>query len=324
MIVALALSLMLQGAPAPAAQGAPASSSSTGAAEIPAQLGVKLTPDTVTVGQRFVAVFRVRAPNGATIEFPTKSDSAAAASATATELIGKPLIQQIPDSTGTSMTAAYRLAAWDVGPQPLGLPDVVIRLNGKTGYVSLADRSVFVRSVLPEDSALRVPKPPRPAIVLAPFNWLPWILLAAALVAAGILWRVWVWYRNRKNAPVDPFTAAEREFERVIALKLVEGGEGERHAALMSDVMRDYLAARVPGVKRSHTSSELLAESGEIYPAARNLGELLWRTDLIKFAGLRVAPDEAEKLGASARAIVRSVEDFLVEREAEAEREKAA
>ncbi len=285
--------------------------------EIPAQLGVSLTPDTVTVGQRFIAIVRVRVPAGATIEFPLKTDSATTASATGTQIIGKPVVQSVPDSNGISMTAAYRLVAWDTGPQRLGLTDIVVRLNGNTGYVSLADRSVFVRSVLPEDSAKRIPKPARPAIVLAPLNWLPWIILAAALAAAALLWRIWVWYRNRKNRPLDPFGVAEREFDRINAMLLIESGDGERHAAMMSDVMRDYLAARVPEIERSQTSSELLASAGDIHAAAGGMGELLWRTDLIKFAGMRVPADEAEKLGTTARGIVRSTEDFLVERERE-------
>jgi len=312
MMVGLGLSLLLQ--------------VTSGAAqpEIPVQLGVRTTSDTMTVGQRFVVVVRVRAPAGATIEFPTKSDSAATASPTATQLIGKPVVQAIPDSTGTTMTAAYRLAVWDIGPQRLGLSDIVVKLNGQTGYISLVDRTVFVRSVLPEDSALRVPKPPRPAIVIAPFDWIPWLLLLAALIAAGLLWRLWIWYRRRKNAPLDPFSAAERDFDRIEAMQLVQSGEGERHAAMMSDVLREYLAARVPGIRRSQTSSELLTASGDIHAAAPGIGELLWRTDLIKFAGLRIAPDEAERLGAAARSTVRSVEDFFVDREADEQEQEAA
>lgn len=312
MILGFGLALLLQ-------VGAPVSQP-----EIPVQLGVKSTPDTVTVGQRFVTVLRVRAPLGATIEFPTKSDSAATATPTATQLIGAPVVQAIPDSTGTTMSAAYRLAAWDIGPQRLGLADIVVRHNGQTGYISLADRTVFVRSVLPEDSALRVPKPPRPAIEIAPFNWLLWLLAAAALIAAGILWRLWIWYRRRRNAPLDPFSAAEREFDRIEAMKLVQSGEGERHAAMMSDVLREYLAARVPGIRRSQTSSELLTASGDIHAAAPGIGELLWRTDLVKFAGLRIASDEAERLGSAARSTVRSVEDFFLDREADEHEQEAA
>ena len=292
--------------------------------QFPVQLGVRLTPDSVTVGERFVALIRVRAPRGATIEFPTESDSAARATATATQMIGKPAVQTVQDSLGVTGTAAYRLAAWDVGPQPLGIGDVIVRVNGKTGYVSLSSTLVFVRSVLPTDTTKRVPKPARPAIEIKPFDWLPWLIALVAIVVGAILWRLWIWYRRRKNAPLDPFTAAEKEFARIEALGLVAAAEGERHAALMSDAMRDYLSARAPGVERSQTSSELLASADWIHAVAKGLGDLLWRTDLVKFAAAKIAPDEADKLGAAARSIVRSVEAHLVEKEKADEERKAA
>ncbi|HUQ47341.1 MAG TPA: hypothetical protein VM053_03735 [Gemmatimonadaceae bacterium] len=291
--------------------------------DFPVQLGVRLSPDTVTVGQRFIAYIKIRAPVGATIDFPTESDSAAKATATATQIIGKPAVQTSQDSTGVTGSAAYRLAAWDVNSQTLGLGDIIVRLNGKTGYVSLASTRVFVKSVLPADTGKWIPRPARPAMEIRPFDWLPWFIALAALVVAGILWRVWVWYRNRKSAPVDPYTAAQREFGRIEALGLVAAGEGGRHAALMSDVMRDYLSARAPGVERSQTSSELLASADWIHGVAKGLGELLWRTDLIKFAAVRVAADEGEKLGLSAKAVVESIEAHLVEKEKEEKAEKA-
>ncbi len=288
------------------------------------QLGVRVAPDTVTVGQRFVVFVKVRAPAGATIDFPVESDSAAKASATATQMIGRPAVSVITDSGGVTGTAAYRLAAWDVDTQPLGLADVVVKSNGRVGYVSLKPYQIFVRSVLPADTTKRIPKPARLPIEIKAFDWRPWLAALAALAVAGLVWRLWVWYRRKKNAPLDPFTAAEREFARIEALGLVAAGEGEKHAALMSDVMRKYLSARAPAVEPSQTSSELLASAKWIHGVATGLGELLWRTDLIKFAAARVAPDEAEKLGASARAVVSSVESHLVAEERAAESRKAA
>ena len=294
------------------------------ASPIPVQLGMRATPDTVTVGQQFVVVIRLRAPAGATVDFPTQSDSAHSASPTAMQLVGTPVVQAVTDSAHATVSAAYRFAAWDVGAQTLGLPDIVVRLGASTGYVSLAAQSVFVRSVLPEDSALRVPKPPRPAIATAPFDWRPWLAALAALVAAFLIWRLWIWYRRRKNAPLDPFSAAEREFDRIEAMHLVETGEPEHHAALMADVMRDYLAARVPEIERSHTSSEILAAAPRVHAAAGELGDILWRADLVKFADARVAPDAAERLGRISREIVKKVEDYMSEAEDDIEKQRSA
>ena len=292
---------------------------------IPVQLGVSVSKDTVTVGERFIVVLRVRGPRGAAIEFPETMDSASLNSLTGMEMIGKPAFDTLPDSTSLTMSAAYRLAAWDVDLQHLGLPDVVVRYNGQTGYVSLADRGVFVKSVLPADSTLRVPKPARPAIEVPRFNWRT-LVLALALIAAALgLWRLWIWYRRRKEAPLDPYNAAQREFARIEAMNLIPSGQGELHAALMSDAMREYLAGRVPEIERSHTSSELLAAGPRIQSSAAGLGEVLWRTDLIKFARIGVTSEEAEKLGASARAIVEAVEEQLVAEEERArETENAA
>ena len=289
----------------------------TANAEIPAQLGVTISPDTVTVGQQFIVVIRVRAPRGATVTLPATSDSAYASSPTSTQLIGKPEMQPVEDSAGTTVSGAYRFAAWDVGPQRLGLPDIMITLGSDTGYVSLIDRTVFVRSVLPADSTLRKPKPARPLIELRPFDWRP-LLIAALILAAGLLlWRLWIWYRRRREAALDPYTAAQREFARIESMGLITSGEPERHAALMSDVLRDYLAARVEEMDRSQTSSELLLNAGSIYTSAPGLGELLWRADLIKFAKNTIGPDESDKIGATAKSIVRTVELALLEREKE-------
>src|SRR4051812_25886090 len=178
-MIAALLALLLQ-ATAPPAQ----------VPEISVQLGVRLTPDTVTVGERFVAIVKVHAPPGATIDFPQESDSAAKATATATQMIGKPAVQMTQDSTGVIGTAAYRFAAWDVGPQDLGIDNIVVHLNGKTGYVSLAANPVFVRSVLPADTTKRIPRPPRNAIEIKAFDWLPWLIGLAAVILAVILWRL--------------------------------------------------------------------------------------------------------------------------------------
>lgn len=321
MIIARIAALLLQVA---APQSVAATPSTNGPPDFPVQLGSRLTPDTVTVGQRFVALVKIHAPTGASIDFPVESDSAAKATATATQMIGKPAVQITRDSSGVTGSAAYRLVAWDVGAQRLGIGDIVVKVNGRVGYVSLAARQIFVASVLPVDTTKQVPKPARGPIDIKPFDWLTWLIALAALVVAGILWRLWVWWRSRKNAPLDPFHAAEREFARIEAMGLVAAGEPERHAALMSDVMRDYLAARAPGVERSQTSSELLASADWIHGVAKGLGELLWRTDLVKFAAVRVDGEEGEKLGQSARSVVKAVETHLAEQEEKEEEEKQA
>ncbi len=281
------------------------------------QLGVRITPDTVTVGQRFIVLLKVRAPAGATISFPAGVDSTAGTSPKAPQIIGAPLVGSAPDLAGTTRIAAYRFTAWDVGPQRLGLGNIVVIVKGITEYVSLGEQSVFVRSVLPADTTQRQPKPPRPAIVLTPFNWWPWLALLAAILLALLAWWLWRAWRRRRNAPLPPFETAEREFARVESLRLIELGEPERHVAMMTDVLRDYLAARVEGVQRSQTTPELIVAAAPVHPYAGGLAKLLSHADLVKFARQRVTSSDAQALGAQARAIVRQVEDRFVQLEKE-------
>ena len=288
---ALLLVVLQQGAPTPAR----------------VQMGIVVRPETVTVGDPFRVSVRVRAPAGATIEFPAAPDSAADVEALDTRRVA-------PAAPGAAVeqTADYRLVAWNVGRVPLELPDVVVRLaGGGVQRVSLADAAVEVRSVLPADTALRVPKPPRPPLV-APTPWWVWALLAAAVAALlWILYRLWRRRRGR-GAPalvVDPYDAAQREFARVEALGLVDAGERGRYAALMVDGVRDYLAARFGAAPLSLTSRELLAALRDVrsVPAAR-LAPLLEEVDQVKFARRAVSVERARDVGREARAIVADTE----------------
>jgi hypothetical protein len=135
-----------------------------------------------------------------------------------------------------------------------------------------------------------------------------WSWLAAALALAALIGLAWWWRRRRRGAGAptgDPLADAERDFERVERLGLVAAGEHGRHAVLMSDVLRRYLAARVSGATLAHTSGELLVSLREAPTVAHDqLGALLHRVDAVKFARAPLGGDEARAIGAEARSIV--------------------
>jgi hypothetical protein len=76
----------------------------------------------------------------------------------------------------------------------------------------------------------------------------------------------------------------------------------------MVDVGREYLAARVPGVRRSNTSGELLSRMQPRDGVEGELPGLLDRADLVKFARREIDAEVAQKGGALVRAIVDHVE----------------
>lgn len=267
------------------------------------QAGATVAPDTVRVGDPFYVRLRVRAPAGSRIEFPEGPDT----SGTVQALDPVRISSGADSTTALDQTATYRVAAWDVGRQPIQLGEVVVRRGGDERHVPVGALSVFVRSVLPADSALRIPKPARPPLPYAHPIWWPWVLLAAAVALLLVLW--WWWRRRRRRPavviPVDPYARAIAQFDRVDALRLVDAGERGRYVALMVEVLRGYLAARYAQTSLALTSRELLgAVRAERAVPRDRLSHLLDEADLVKFARRPLSAERARELGRLARGVV--------------------
>lgn len=284
------------------ALGLLAVSSKLAAGQFPVDVRVTLEKDSVRIGDPFRVFINVTAPHGAKIEFPEALDS----SSTVQSIDPRAVFAQ-PDSVGFSQNAVYRVAAWDVGRQPIRLNDVVVRVGTQTRTIPVIGRSVIVVSVLPADSASRVPKPAR-ALFEDPFiPWWVWALLAAI---AALLLGFWWWWRRRKRdvaaeEVVDPYLRAQRDFHRIETLGLVEAGERSRYVALVVDVLREYIADRVTNAPLSLTSTELLAatQHTRTLPHER-LMRILNEADLVKFARRPVGVERARDISREARALV--------------------
>jgi hypothetical protein len=329
MLVALGVFLFqaanAQGTPAAAANSQRPTTAAPAAGTLQVQMGYRVSPDTVIIGQPFDLFVKVLAPKGVRFEFAAGPDTTMQSGVRPIELRGEKLVSMLGDTA----VALYHLVAWDVGVQPLRIPDVRVTYGSEERRPILSGATVFVKSVLPADTAMRVPKPPRPLIVLAVFNWWPWIALLAAIILAILVWWAWRKYRNRPKAPVDPYVRAKREFDRIQGMNLIEGGRASLYLTLMVDVAREYLAARVPGVRRSDTTSELLFAMKPLDGVEAELPSLLERADLIKFARVSASENEARDAGATARAIVDHTEarinpDSEPAKKAAAAKERAA
>jgi LPXTG-motif cell wall-anchored protein len=270
------------------------------------QMGVTIQPDTVTVGDPYLVMVRVRAPAGTRMAFPAPPDTGGTVEGV------DPVIERAvtTDPNAEDRTAIYRLAAWDTGQVSVELGDVEL-----TGAVertlAIQDPTVFVRSVLPADTALQVPKEARD-IFAAEGSWW-WLILLGLLAAAIIGVLFWWWWRRRKRPRPrlveDPFVRAEREFAALADLGLPEAGEPGRHVALATEVLLDYLGGRVSEADPSFTTSELmraLIPRRELPLEA--LGHLLQEADLVKFARRPVSVERSHAFAAEALELVRRVE----------------
>ncbi|GAC1654632.1 MAG: hypothetical protein NVS4B3_18830 [Gemmatimonadaceae bacterium] len=277
----------------------------------PLQVGITVQPETVTVGDPFVVSIRVRAPMGSGITFPPTPDSGSTV-----ESLDPRVVRALADSTAVDQTASYRLVAWALDSQSVTLQPPTVTLRGVDRPVTLGSIHVVVRSVLPADTVGRSPKPARDIIEDVVPWWKRWWWLLPLMALLALL-ALLLWRRRRRQAVApaeNPLVLAEREFTRVEGMGLLEAGERGRFVALVVEIMRDYLAARIDKTIPGLTSTELLTvvASVQSVPGER-LGAILTDADLIKFARYPISVDRARELAREARGIVRDVDQLLAQ-----------
>ncbi|MGH7647598.1 MAG: hypothetical protein ACREND_05740, partial [Gemmatimonadaceae bacterium] len=183
------------------------------------EMGIAVEPAVVTVGQPFTVTLRVRAPLGADIGLPVGPDSGQSV-----EAVDPRRLTSSSDTGFVDRTGSYRLVAWDTGSQSARLGDVVITMNGRALRYTIAGDTVHVSSVLPADSARRVPKPGRD-VFTAGIAWWVWLVAGLAALAIGTF-IVWWWRRRARrtgdNRRYAPIVIARRAFARLDALALAE------------------------------------------------------------------------------------------------------
>ncbi len=285
--------------------GAPCGARAQDATRAGALVSVSVVPESVTVGQPFSVRIRVRAPKFAVVHFPAVPDTA-----DAIEAVDPRAMEDAGDVELIDRTAVYRLVAWDVGKRTPHFANVIVTTSGSDQLYPVVIAPVTVKSLLPADSAQRLPKEARDPVSPPSSLW-KWLLLGA--VFAGLIWLVWR-RRKRRVAEVprepEPFVAAITSFDALDALDLPAVGEPGRHVIASIDVLRAYLARRFPDMRDSLTAEEIARAlpASDLPVLPDRLSQLLGRETPLRFAHATVSPDEAVALGKEARAIVRDIQ----------------
>jgi DNA-directed RNA polymerase subunit K/omega len=168
---------------------------------------------------------------------------------------------------------------------------------------------VFARRVVAagKDSTRRVPKPARPVLpALEPWWWRWAVAVGVLVILLLLLW--WLTRRSRRPgvfAARDPYQEALTELDRIERLGLVDAGERGRYVALVTQVVRDYLAGRIPSAALSLTTLELInALNGDKRVPIERLRNVLDESDRVKFARARVSTERAVQVASEARQVV--------------------
>jgi hypothetical protein len=279
------------------------SSAVIGQAPSGVRAGLLVRPDTVRVGEPATLVVRVEAPVGTMFAFPPAVDSTARV-----EPVDPVQVREERRGDVIEAVATYRFLAWETGDVVIPIATVRLRMPDRTQDLSLGEPHIFVRSVLPADSAQRVPKPARAFLFLPNRVWLLWVLIGAGFLVAGLVG--WLLHRrsHRVVPPLEPYADAQRAFGRLAALDLVGAGEPARHVTASADIVREYLAARDPRAGMALTTTELLAvvrADGSV-PEFR-LAALLAAADSLKFEHATIEAATARALASEAQALVAEI-----------------
>lgn len=263
----------------------------------------RVVPETVTVGQPFELRMTIVPPAGRVGIAPAVPDTGG---------IIEPLDPAEVTRRGDTLRVRYRLLAWQTGVLTIPLAPVLMRRDSSDLSIA-TDMRVVVRSVLPSDSARRVPRDAR-GLMATPARWWErwwqWMLGAVAIFTALYLLNRWR-LRPRIAAVVDetPLARAEAAFARLESRQLVSAGEGGRHLTLAAEIVRQYLADIEPSLMLSLTNAELLAAAAPIAALPqRQLVELFKQVDVVRFGGMPAVSATVQRSGGMARELVRDID----------------
>jgi hypothetical protein len=287
-----------------------ASSATAGRADSPAPVTITASaaPKEVTIGD----------PIHYTVEVSAATD---------TELLIPVLAGQLGDFTITDfgevpprkengrVTTArwYTLTTFESGDHVIPAPQVQYRVPGEALQEATGNEVlVGVQSLLarePSANDIRDVRPPEEV----PFDWRPYGVLTAAVVAAGLLMAGFVYFLNRPRRqyvapPRPPHEIALAALNRLRAQHLVEQGRFDVFYVDLSSIVRRYLEDRFEVRAPEMTTEEFLsiaARDTRLNPTHRRLlGEFLSDADLVKFARHLPSLRDSEAAYAAARRFV--------------------
>lgn len=266
----------------------------------------RVTPEAPAIGEPITVELRVRAPRGSEIRFPVLADTG-----TRIEPLDPRAIRNTPNPDQLDRTAVYRLIAWDTGSVDLAFSDIIVLRDGAEQRFPVRFETVRIRSLLPADTAQRVPRDSRAPLDVSSMPWRWWVAAAVVLMLAFWGWRRRK-HRGAPSGPPDPGAAvrARAAFAHLRALDLLTAGEPGRHALAHVGVARRFIGERWPALPVPLTAQELEAKLPEIdFPILpERLITLARRSEALAYAAASITASDAERMAVDAVAIVEDME----------------
>ena len=281
-------------------------------AQEPASVRANADLAVISLGDRVTLVVEVEHRPDQTITWPILSDTLGSF-----EIVGvNEGASEVVEGRQTS-TKRYALTTFELGDLEIPAIEVTVADSGagEPQLLSTEPVGVIVESVgIDEGGDIRNVKAP----LEIPRNWLlllPWLLLIGG--ASAMVYWLYRRYQSRKKRPNErleraepvrpPHEVAYEALNRLEAKRLLERGETKPYFIEVSEIVRTYLEGRYPIDALEMTTYEVLRELKRVglEPEVFDLFPPFFsRSDLVKFAKHRPAPEVSKEMIPMARLLV--------------------
>lgn len=268
-------------------------------------VNAKLDSTLMFIGGQMNLTLEVNQPKDVNIIFPVFTDTISKA----IEVVSStPVDTTFLDNNRIALKQQYRITSFDTGLQYV--PPVKFELAQEEYHKIFETKPMALMVIDPFDNVdpkkgLADIKGPydAPFTLAELLPYLPWILLALAVIGAGI----YLFMRLRKRKGTEqgvkkkkpkepPHVIALRELNRIKAEKLWQKDQVKRYHTEITDTLRQYIEDRFGINALEQTSEETLQALRNVdlndKEAYEKLKQILELADLVKFAKFKPLPDE--------------------------------
>lgn len=255
--------------------------------ESPVEFRISLSRDTLLVGDELVMTITATYPVGTRLYQPAEVNS------DGQFLMKKIRLLSSRQISGT-MEDRYEIVGSFFATGTQTIPDFGFVWHDSAGTireVSAPAESVYVKSVLPADTAGLDIKDIIGPQALPGRKWLIFVIILAVLGALGVGYYL---YRRRLASmplpeipPEPPYEVALRRLTGLKADKLIEKGDFKRYYIELTFILRNYIEGRfgIPAIESTTFELKRSLKHDDLpRPQAEAAVSVLMRADLVKFA----------------------------------------